>query len=363
MIDFSRLSLQTIFDALKVAPLAEDLFGEILGNSDSQTEALGRRYRSLVAVCHPDRYRCESPAILAMATEATRMLNALREEARVKIERGIYGMRQTYNKNPAISFSTKNGDYRFYEKLFEGKIVDLYLGEMYRKTGESLRVVAKIARSEADNDLLQREMAIFRQFEDPKYPLVFDKVSYGKKLGLIMRYSNGVDLVTLRQQRSNGLEPKHVAWIVLEALFSLGNLHSKKVIHGSIAPNNTILDLTSRKIYFCDFFFAVANPKDGEYITGACKDYSAPEVYRKERPSPAMDIYSIGQIAINLLGGDCATKVFPLVVPQKMRELIIKMVEDKVQKRFDDAWRLCERLDLMSEGLFGANYRKAAWAA
>lgn len=362
MIDFAKLSLQAIFDALRVAPLAEDLFGD-LGGSNPPIEVLRQRYRSLVAVCHPDRYRCESPAILAMATETTRMLNALREEARAKIERGIYGFRQPCNKNPAISFSTKNGDYRFYEKLFEGKIVDLYLGETYCKNGQNLRVVAKIARSEADNDLLQREMAIFKQFEDPRYPLVFDKVSYGKKLGLIMRYSEGVDLATLRQQRHSGLEPKHVAWIILTALFSLGNLHSKNVIHGSIAPNNTILDLTSRKIYFCDFFFAVANPKNGEKISGACKDYSAPEVYRKEKPSPAMDIYSIGQIAINLLGGDCAKKTFPLIVPQKMRELITRMVEDDARKRFDDAWRLCERWDLMCEGLFGTGYREAAWAA
>lgn len=363
LFDFTCVTLQSIFECVKNKPVAEELFGEIKGEVKVQTEELSVRYRKLIAVCHPDRYRSESPAVLAMANEATKTLNALREEARIKISRGTYGQKLAYSKGSPVSFSTKNGQYNFIEKLVEGKIVELYFGNFINNSGGVIPVVAKIAKSASDNDLLQREKEVFACFEDPKNPIIVDKIIYKGRVGLIMRHSTGVDLAALLAQNPSGLEPRHVAWIILEALFSLGNLHSKMVVHGSIALNNTILDLSTRKVYFCDFFFAVAKPKDDERISGACENFSAPEVYKKSKPLPAMDIYSIGKLAIGLLGGDVSSKVLPSQVPQKMCEMLGLMVEEDCNKRPGDAWRLCEKWDLMSEKLFGADYRKAAWTA
>jgi serine/threonine protein kinase len=362
--DFSNVTLQRVFDAVKGQPLAVDFFGDIPGDAKVQIEELSARYRKLVVVCHPDIYRCESPAIYAMASETTRIINALREEAKAKIEEGTYGQRLSGSKSSVIEFDTKRGKYCFTDQnSFDGKVVFLRYGDFVAYNGDHIRVVAKNAKDSRDNDLLKKEAKIFKEFEDPNYPILLDIISEEGKIGLIMRYSPGVDLRTLkRESRPHGLEPKHVAWIILEALFSLGSIHTKKIIHGSIAMNNTILDLAGRRIYFCDFFYAANTSKDSERITGLIDGFSAPEVYRKEKPVPGMDIYSIGKLAIDLLGGSVTSKSMPDGVPQKMRELIGLMVEEDWRRRPDDAWKLCERWDLLCERLFGADYRKAAWA-
>ena len=87
------------------------------------------------------------------------------------------------------------------------------------------------------------------------------------------------------------------------------------------------------------------------WIVNDC--YTAPEVNKDSTVLPSSDIYSIGKIAIELLGGNIYNNGMPVSVDAKVRDFIRKMVTTDLSVRPNDAWNLWSELVELRNEVFG----------
>src|SRR5512139_2601348 len=90
MLHTSPDQLKAFLDRVSLIRQPEDLFGDLGLREVEQLQRLETCYRSLLKSYHPDHF-VSRPAEQHSATEITKLLNALRERAVIKIKRNIYG--------------------------------------------------------------------------------------------------------------------------------------------------------------------------------------------------------------------------------------------------------------------------------
>jgi serine/threonine protein kinase len=83
------------------------------------------------------------------------------------------------------------------------------------------------------------------------------------------------------------------------------------------------------------------------------KSFYAPEIFRKESPRPATDIYHAAKCAVALLGGDVETNQVPDTVPTQVRAFLQASLLPNPHKRPQDAWQVHEDFDRLLVSLVG----------
>lgn len=126
--------------------------------------------------------------------------------------------------------------------------------------------------------------------------------------------------------------PARVAQIIAQVCLSLGEAHTKQLIHRDVKPANIMLCQLGRPVDFVkvlDFglvklFKHAQNKNPEEGVTGTAA-FIAPESVLLEKLSPATDIYSLGCVAYWLLTG---TTVFK---NETIDEDLVSHVEEAVE--------------------------------
>lgn len=107
----------------------------------------------------------------------------------------------------------------------------------------------------------------------------------------------------------------HRIGLILQVLQSLVYLHRRGVLHRDLKPQNVLVQ--DGKVKIVDFGLAVGT-KPAPGMRGTLS-YMAPEIMRRQAPSTASDLYSVGVIAFELLTGEhpyagrSLTELFPAV--------------------------------------------------
>ncbi len=200
---------------------------------------------------------------------------------------------------------------------------------------------------------------------------VFD---FGEDQGrpfIIMEFLRGESLRdAIKNQHTGDLRSK--LNIALQISRSLDYIHSKRIIHRDIKPDNIHLDLQSR-VKLMDFGIAkshnVALTRVG--FTLGTPYYMAPEQVLGQQVTPLVDVYAFGILLFELftgtkpIGGDSIDKVFMQILqeplnleplrqagaPQSVVELVERCTAKMPQQRIQGFGAIIVELERMIEEL------------
>lgn len=309
-----------------------DCFGDVKDEAE-----LKKVYRNFARQIHPDT---ASPRDKYISEQGMSILNDLYNLGLTELEQGIYSIKNILDlyqhQDPLFEIKVKGNPYKFYEQVATGEVADIYRG-----IADNNLVVLKIAMDEGDNALLKQEFDTLNSYTHQSMPIVRDFVKINGRAGIVMDNIEGMPLVEIMKKYPKGLDPKIVMW-VMERLFSIvGYLHSNMIVHGNIIPENIIINGINHNTSLLGFSFHIpkANEKDKHYQIRS-EEFSAPEVNKTSQVLPKSDIYSLGKLAIYMLGGSTFTNGMPVSVNQQVREFIRTLVVEDVDKRPIDAWKL-----------------------
>ena len=339
------MTVKQIYEKLLQAKRPIEFFGEM-----SIADELKKEYKQYAKKIHPDIVPDKDKYI---ASEAFSVLNKLYNLGLSELEQGIYGIVdpvQIYkHMAPLFEITIKGELYQFYENVFEGEV-----GYIFKGTSANDIVYLKIAIDPYDNDLIDTEYNVLSTLRHQSLPYVEQKIMVNDTNAILMREVKGITMPELMGQYTRGVPAEHVMWMLERLLSVVGYLHSNCVVHGNIKPENIIINKDNHNVSLLGFSFCIPNANTSEAQYKIINDfYTAPEVKKTARVLPSSDVYSIGKIAIKLLGGDVVSNGMPISVDARVRAFIRKMVSSTPSDRPDDAWKLWSELAKLRTEVFG----------
>lgn len=341
----TSMTVREMYDKLISVKRAFDLFGDV----DSET-SLRKQFKEYSKIVHPDGVQDKDRYI---AVEAFQILNRLYNEGKSELEAGIYGVVdpiQIYkSQKPLFNLSIKGKNYDFYENMFEGDVAYVYRGIC---NGELIYM--KLCMDSSDNELLENEYRVLSNNKHQLLPYVEEKIKVNGCTALIMREVTGVTMPELLEQYPKGIPAEHVMWMLERLLNVVGWLHSNKIVHGNIKPENIIIDKSIHKVTLMGLAFSISNADSRDAHYAIVNDYfTAPEVDKNATVTPNSDIYSVGKIAIKLLGGNVVNNGMPINIDVRIREFVRKLCNNDIKNRPGDAWKLWDELIKLRTDVYG----------
>lgn len=185
---------------------------------------------------------------------------------------------------------------------------------------------------------LQQELRILQRLEHPNVVKMLGAFEDQDTISIVMEYVGGClddvmdDVATLPEP-----EARH---IIRGVAAGLQHLHESGVVHCDIKPTNVLL-LERHQAKICDFGLAEAAP-DGTFRSRGVRGtpgFMAPEVYKADTLTSAVDMWSLGVVAYKLLAGyePAANASFPDVfwkdVSPQGREFVAACLERDPARR------------------------------
>lgn len=165
----------------------------------------------------------------------------------------------------------------------EGGQACVYYGQI-RPSGKD--VALKIFRHA---DQAEREARALDALRNPRIPRLHGRFRHLECVGLILELCAGQNL---REVISLSHPMAFVKSMARELLEVLAHMHSRKIYHNDVAPDN-ILWSESRGCMLIDFGAASFGPLSSSLPFGR-SSYLAPEILFGHRSSPQSDLYSLG---------------------------------------------------------------------
>lgn len=344
------MTLKETYEELLAAKRPFDFFGEA-----ATADALKRVYRQYAKAIHPD---VAAPEDKYIAGEAFSLLNVLYSQGVDEIGRGIYGVVDALEiyKHMTPMFELDIGDehYRFYENVFQGEVANIYRG-----TSRDGVVYLKVAIDPDDNGLLRTEYDVLSLLRHHSLPYVERRIRINDSYAILMREIKGTPMTEILAQYPDGVPTEHVMWMLERLLGVVGYLHSNCVVHGNIKPENIIISKGNHDVSLLGFCFCIpqANQTSARYKI-VNDHYTAPEVNGTARVLPSSDIYSVGKLAVALLGGDVESGDLPTTIDRRIRDFIRRMLRSAKDNRPNDAWGLWRDLVKLRTDVFGPKHFK-----
>ena len=339
------MGIKELYEKALAAKRPIDFFGKV-----SNQDELKKAYRTFSKQVHPDIVRNADSYI---ASEAFTKITNLYKEAQKELETGIY---ESYDpiilykhQTPLFEITRKGISFKFYENIFEGEVAYIFKG-----ITENDIIYLKMAIDSDDNDLIDTEYRVLSSFRHLSLPYVEDKIKINDSNCILMREVKGITMPELLKEYKHGIPAEHVMWMLERLLSVIGYLHSNCVVHGNIKPENIIINKEIHNVSLVGFSFCIEKANTSEANYNIVNDfYTAPEVNKTATVLPSSDIYSIGKIAIQLLGGDVRSNGMPVVVDSRVRTFIRKMVSNDLSNRPNDAWKLWTEVSKLRTEVFG----------
>jgi serine/threonine-protein kinase len=193
------------------------------------------------------------------------------------------------------------------------------MGEVYRAEDPKLRRVVAIKRwvsrgqaDEAEASRLLREGQRLSALNHPNIASVYDVLEEQGEIFLVMECVEGQ---TLRQRLHSPLSVEQFFEIGIQSADALTAAHERGILHGDVKPENIMLT-TSGHVKLLDFGVARRLSAPGnETLTATTQGmsalapvagtttYMAPEVLMGSMPDFRADIFSLGVVYYEMLGG------------------------------------------------------------
>lgn len=334
------MSFEKVKELLLNARIPFDVFG------DCNVLEIKKKYREFAKIIHPDLvYEFERNE----AEQITKILNEMYKSALHEIEEGIYGIfdsKQLFkNKKSLFEFDLKGNNYKFYRQLGEDDVSYIFDGI----SGED-EIILKYPIEESDNDLINNEYEVLSSLEHVSLPKVISKININGHTSLILKKAKGK--VSDEIKRDYGfLDAEHVCWILERLLSVVGLLHSKKIVHGNIKPENLLIDVENHNVTLLDYSLCIKDAdKYGSKYKIVNEFYTPKYVSSSSCVKPCTDIYALGIYAIDLMGGDIERIALPLTCDVRIRQFIRKLVS----LDYNDAWVLWDELRNLRTLVYGS---------
>ncbi|RFU37608.1 molecular chaperone DnaJ [Actinomadura logoneensis] len=328
---------------LERAATPADVFGE-----DASEAEAARLYRRLARAVHPDATPDGSSRHFARLSELWRAYNAANA--------------------PVFAVGTRR--FRLGETLASGDIAELYAAELHttgRRTADPgtaglrtrRRVVVKMPRDPADNDLMSREEEALRRLRRdgdrrfrayaPELLTAFRHRDPGtgetRRVTVLAPLDGFVTFAEIGAAHPDGLDPRDAAWMWRRLLVALGFAHRAGVVHGAVLPEHVLVHPGEHGLVLADWCYSVTRPGGRvPAMVGRHADLYAPEIPARRAAVPATDVFMASR-CVGLLMGRRA--------PAAMRRFLAGCVLPAPHRRPRDAWRLLAELDDLLDRLYG----------
>lgn len=262
------------------------------------------------------------------------------------------------------------GEYRLIEFLGKGACARVYKAVPNRSLDESEAVAIKVLEPESTNNdefmgRYYREIDLCTKLDNPSIIKILD---HGEQEGL---HYIALELIpggtTLRTKIHEGGGPIiEVAGYLTQLMLALDHAHSMEVVHRDIKPDNILMKGNRCKI--SDFGLSRGSDDPSLTKTGTAlgtPSYMAPEqIEGMKNISPTCDQYALGVVAFELLTGEKpfnarepmqvlfkhlhepapSPQEFRPDVPDKIAEIVLRMLEKSEQDRFPSLGEAAEEL-------------------
>ncbi|MGD2091964.1 MAG: two-component regulator propeller domain-containing protein [Candidatus Aminicenantes bacterium] len=205
---------------------------------------------------------------------------------------------------------------------------------------------------EVQKKRFKNESLLVDSLDHPHIVKVYERGQHGETLYIVMELLEGQ---TLAQRYKNNRYPSlfQCIHIISQIAHILVNLHREDIIHRDLKPENIMLinkDKDPDYVKLLDF--GIARVQSFSHLTESGQvlgtiPYMPPEVITDGKPSPAVDIYSLGVIAYEMITGqkpftadgpmETMKKILndPPIAPielapgisPRLNELVLKMIE------------------------------------
>ncbi|XP_017390651.1 serine/threonine-protein kinase 36 isoform X2 [Cebus imitator] len=206
--------------------------------------------------------------------------------------------------------------YHVLEMIGEGSFGRVYKGRRkYSAQVVALKFIPKLGRSEKELRNLQREIEIMRGLRHPNIVHMLDSFETDKEVVVVTDYAEG-ELFQILEDDGK-LPEDQVQVIAAQLVSALYYLHSHRILHRDMKPQNILLD-KGGGIKLCDFGFARAMSTNTMVLTSikGTPLYMSPELVEERPYDHTADLWSVGCILYELAVGTppfYATSIFQLV--------------------------------------------------
>jgi tetratricopeptide (TPR) repeat protein/TolB-like protein/predicted Ser/Thr protein kinase len=253
------------------------------------------------------------------------------------------------------------------------------MGQVYGAEDTTLKRFVAIKRmapqaksTEADRKRLLKEAQRASALNHPNIGSMYDVVEHAGELWLVMEFVEGE---TLRDRLQRPISTEEFFSIATQCCEGLQAAHEKGIIHGDIKPENIMLTAGNR-VKILDFGVARrawnSNPDEATKsletmtATGGTPAYMAPEVLLQQPDDGRSDLFSLGLVFYEMLGGEqpfktasLATTIARIVhtdppplknVPGPLTAVISRALAKDPNARYPDAATLLEDLRRVEHG-------------
>ncbi|CAM9140358.1 unnamed protein product, partial [Discosporangium mesarthrocarpum] len=214
--------------------------------------------------------------------------------------------------------------YHVLERIGEGSFGKVYKGRR-KHTGQTvaLKFISKHGKSSKDIRNLRQEIAILRTLNHENIILMFDAFETDREFCVVTEYAQGELFEILQDDHS--LPEAQVQKIAKQLVQALHYLHSNRIIHRDMKPQNILVGAHGR-VKLCDFGFARAMSSDTVVLTSikGTPLYMAPELVKEQPYDLTVDLWSLGVILYELLVGQ------PPFYTNSIYSLINHIVKDPI---------------------------------
>lgn len=339
------MDVKELYEKLLQAKRPIDFFGNVSSKNELHVE-----FMKYLPMFDPEFAQHEDEYITGQTLS---ILNELYELGLDEIKHGIYSKINPVSffksTTPIFEITVDEQLYQFYWCICVGEVAYIYKG-----ASENDVVYLKVAINPDDNDLIDSEYDVLSTLRHQSLPYVEKEIKINDSNSILMREIKGISMPDLMKEYSRGVPAEHVMWMLERLLSVVGYLHSNFVVHGNIKPENIIINKENHNVSLLGLSFCIkcANMPDAHYKI-VNDFYTAPEVSKIARILPSSDIYSIGKVAIELLGGNIVTNEIPNSVDTRVSDFIKKMVSTNSENRPNDAWELWTELRKIRTAVFG----------
>nr|XP_049695128.1 serine/threonine-protein kinase fused [Helicoverpa armigera] len=179
----------------------------------------------------------------------------------------------------------------------------------------ALKVIRKKGRSVKDLKNLRQECDIQRQLKHPNIIRMIDSFDTDSELVVVTEYAEKeLHSILAKEGCLNEEQVKKITWDLVSALYYL---HSHRVLHRDLKPQNVLLD-SSGRAKLCDFGLARIMTNATHILTSikGTPLYMAPELIEEKPYDHQADLWSLGCIVYELIAGQppfCTMSIWQLV--------------------------------------------------
>ncbi|XP_020647678.3 serine/threonine-protein kinase 36 isoform X1 [Pogona vitticeps] len=193
--------------------------------------------------------------------------------------------------------------YHVLEMIGEGSFGRVYKGRRkYSALVVALKFIPKVGRSQKELKNLQREIEIMRGLHHPNIVQMLDSFETDKEVVVVTDYAEG-ELFQILQDDGN-LPEEQVQVIASQLVSALYYLHSHRILHRDMKPQNILLG-KGGIVKLCDFGFARAMSINTMVLTSikGTPLYMSPELVEEKPYDHTADLWSVGCILYELYVG------------------------------------------------------------